>query len=372
MALQTRQPTGLPTWPVTLLAGREKSGKTWCALHGSTSPLVGRALYIGVGEDDPDEYSAIPGAKFEIVLHDGTYAGIRGAVEDAVAEPPLDGKPTMIVFDSATRAWNLIVDNAQAVANRKAKGKQDPITGDYSITTDLWNAAAAQWAGIINPLLRHQGPVVLTARLDHVMVMRNGQPTTDKEWKVQAHKSLPFDASVVIEMHERGHALLTGLKSARMPLEKPRVLPDEFSLPWFWEQLGLTGSVGERTHSAIVRDSGFEDLLVAIEATRTLADLQRLWVDVNNAGLGKESALIEAKDARKTALQSAPETPTGAVPPAGPADTSGDRTRPDAPTSGPLCSVCGERPVDSDGGICGPCEDKVEAEIAEANEEAGA
>ncbi|MDF2554168.1 MAG: hypothetical protein K0R60_63 [Microbacterium sp.] len=310
MALQTRKPTGLPSWPVVLLGGREKAGKTWTALHGSTSPLVGRTLYIGVGEDDPDEYSAIPGADFDIVLHDGTYAGIRGAVEDAVAEPRVDGKPTLIVFDSATRAWNLIVDNAQAVANRKAKGRQDPLTGDYSVTPDLWNAAAAQWAGIINPLLRHQGPVVVTARIDNVMVMRNGQPTQEKEWKIQSHKTLPFDASAVIEMHERGHFLLTGVRSARIALPEPRKLPGDFSLPWFWDQLGLAAGVGERSHSGIVQDSGLEDALAAIAGARTMAELQKVWTDVVKLGLGKEPELVEAKDVRKHEL-SAP-APTDA------------------------------------------------------------
>lgn len=301
MALQTRKPTGLPSWPVTLLAGREKAGKTWAALHGSTSPLVGRTLYIGIGEDDPDEYSAIPGANFDIVLHDGTYAGIRGAVVDAVAEPPVDGKPTLIILDSGTRAWNLIVDNAQAVANRKAKGKQDPLTGDYSVTPDLWNAAAAQWAGIMNPLLRHQGPVVITARLDNVMVMRNGQPTQEKEWKIQGHKTLPFDASAVVEMRERGHFLLTGVRSARIALPEPRLVP-EFSLPWFWDLLGLAQGVGERTHSAIVADSGLEDAVAAIQGARSMAELQKVWADVNRAGLGKEDELIEAKEIRKHEL----------------------------------------------------------------------
>lgn len=317
MVLQTRRPTGLPSWPVVLLGGREKAGKTWTALHGSTSPLVGRTLYVGVGEDDPDEYQAIPGADFDIVLHDGTYAGIRGAVEDAVAEPPVDGKPTLIVFDSATRAWNLIVDNAQAVANRKAKGRQDPLTGDYSVTPDLWNAAAAQWAGIMNPLLRHQGPVVVTARLDNVMVMRNGQPTNEKEWKIQGHKTLPFDASAVVEMRERGHFLLTGVRSARIALPEPRLIP-EFSLPWFWDLLGLAQGVGERVHSGIVADSGLEDAVAAVQGARNLAELQKVWGELQRAGLSKEPEVIEAKDVRKHELQSegAPEgvlVPHGSV-----------------------------------------------------------
>ncbi|MEV8023698.1 hypothetical protein [Microbacterium sp. NPDC080220] len=341
MTLNTRKPTGLPSWPVTLLAGREKAGKSWTALQGSASPLVGRTLYIGVGEDDPDEYAAIPGASFEIVLHDGTYAGIRGAVEDAVSAPTVDGKPTLIIFDSATRAWNLIVDNAQAVANRKAKGRQDPMTGDYSVTPDLWNAAAAQWAGIINPLLRHQGPVVITARLDNVMVMRNGQPTNEKEWKVQGHKTLPFDASAVVEMRERGHFLLTGVRSARIALPEPRLVP-EFSLPWFWDMLGLAQGVGERVHSAIVADSGLEDAVAAIQAARNLPELQRVWGELQRAGLAKETELIEAKDIRKHELSQSPDTAIGSAEPAGPepdAEPPASPTAPETTESWPVAAV---------------------------------
>lgn len=365
MALQTRKPTGLPSWPVTLLAGKEKAGKSWTALAGSASPLVGRTLYIGIGEDDPDEYSLIPGADFDIVLHDGTYAGIRGAVEDAVAEPAVDGKPTLIVLDSATRAWNLIVDNAQTVANRKARGKQDPLTGDYSVTPDLWNAAASQWAGIINPLLRHQGPVVLTARLDLVMVMRNGQPTQEKEWKIQSHKSLPFDATAVVEMHERGHYLLTGVKSARIALPEPRVIP-EFTMAWFWDLLGLKGGVGERTHSGIVADSGLEEMLASIQGTRTLAELQKLWGEIAKAGLGKEPELVEAKDARKVELSKPAAAPQGdPAPDASPAPVSAadEPTGPGNPDSAALfpCTNCGELRVTEEGGICGPCEDAIPA-----------
>ena len=339
MVLQTRRPTGLPSWPVTLLGGREKSGKTWTALQGSASPLVGRTFYIGVGEDDPDEYAAIPGADFDIVLHDGTYAGIRGAVEDAVAEPRVDGKPTLIVLDSATRAWNLIVDNAQTVANRKAKGRQDPITGDYSVTPDLWNAAAAQWAGIINPLLRHQGPVVVTARIDNVMVMRNGVPTQEREWKIQSHKSLPFDASAVIEMHERGHYLLTGVRSARIALPEPRVLPTDFTLSWFWEQLGLQGDVGERTHSGIVADSGLEDAVAAIGGARSIGELQKIWVDVVKAGLGKEPELIEAKDVRKHELSEPVEPVNAPAVPVSPGGSPVDAQGLVEPTDGAVWPV---------------------------------
>lgn len=253
MTLETRPPTGKPNWPMVVLGGREKAGKTWAALLASSSQLVTRTFYVGIGEDDPDEYALIPGAKFEIVLHDGTYNGILRAIED-VAALPRGEKPHLMVVDSMTKLWDLIVDNAQGIANRRASGKKTA-SGDYSISPDLWNVAASQWKDVMDAIRRHWGPSILTARLDEVMVMENGVPTKAKQWKVQAHKSLVFDAGVLVEMHERGHALITGAKSARLQLEKPMDAPD-FTIAELWKVLGITAEteMGERVHHGTVSD----------------------------------------------------------------------------------------------------------------------
>lgn len=258
MALQTRKPTGKPAWPILLLAGREGAGKTWAAIEASASQLVGRTIYLGFGEDDPDEYGLIEGANFDIAVHDGTYQGLLDATRDAVSEPPAGDKPTLLILDSGTRLWNVIGDNMQAIANRRANGRRNQASGDYTISTDLWNVAAAQWQDVMDALREHRGPVIVTARLDPVTVMENGQPTKEKEWKVQAHKSLVFDASAVVEMRERGQAILTKVKSVRHPLDKPRPLTS-FTVDTFWGQLGLADGTGERSHSTVVADrSGAE------------------------------------------------------------------------------------------------------------------
>jgi hypothetical protein len=256
MTLQTRKPTGRPSWPILLLAGREGAGKTFAALSASASPLVGRTLYIGIGEDDPDEYSNIPDVDFDIVVHDGTYPGILAAITAAVDEPAGE-HPNLIVVDSMSRLWNLIQDNVQAIANKRAKGRRSP-NGDFTISMDLWNLAADQWNDVMNALRLHQGPVILTARLDPVSVMENGQPTGAKEWKVQAHKSLVFDAAGVIEMRERGQYLVSKLKSIRVMLEAARPYPG-FTVHKLWTDLGLGDGVGERHHATVNADkSGAE------------------------------------------------------------------------------------------------------------------
>jgi hypothetical protein len=187
MALTTRQPTGLPSWPILLIAGVEKAGKSWACAEASSSDLIDRTLWIGVGEDDPDEYGAIPGARFEIVEHDGTYRAILGAIEAARNEPTPNGKPHLIVLDSATRLWDLLCDSAQAEANRRAARKAQQQNrrapdADVPISMDLWNVAKSRWGHILDALRDHQGPVILTARLDEVTVVNDkGDPTKDGE-----------------------------------------------------------------------------------------------------------------------------------------------------------------------------------------------
>lgn len=321
MTLATRKPTGMPSWPILLLAGREGAGKSWAAITASASPLVGRTLYIGIGEDDPDEYSLIPGAEFEIVVHDGTYPGILQAVKDAVAEPQGD-KPTLLIVDSATRLWNLLGDNAQHIANRRAKGRRNATTGDYTISPDLWNAAAAQWQDVMDALRAHQGPVIITARLDSVTVMEDGQPTKERDWKVQAHKSLVFDASAVIEMRERGQYRITKVKSARVQLPEPKPYPD-FTVDHLWGRLGLSEGTSERVHATVRSDRDAPDpnppkptqkervakAAAAIQGAGSLAALDKVWGDIEVSGLSGVEVLVQAHEKRKTELAGTQEPP---------------------------------------------------------------
>jgi hypothetical protein len=268
-------------------------------------------LYIGIGEDDPDEYSLIPGVEFDIVVHDGTYPGIMTAIKAAVDEPAGD-LPTLIVVDSMSRLWTLIQDNVQAIANKRANGRRNP-NGDFTISMDLWNLAADQWNDVMNTLRLHQGPVILTARLDPVAVMENGQPTGAKDWKVQAHKSLVFDAAGVVELRERGQFLVTKLKSIRVMLEAPRQYPG-FTVEKLWNDLGLGSGVGERSHATVVadragnevsRETAADKVAAAVAAIAKAADAAALdKIDAHAKGLRIDGvkAYVEAMAARRAAL----------------------------------------------------------------------
>ena len=284
MTLITRKPTGKPPWPIMLIAGVEKSGKTYSAAQASASKLIGRTLWVGVGEDDPDEYGAIPGARFEIVEHDGTYRGILAALIACAAEPA-KGVPNLIVLDSATRLWDLLCDEQQHVANERAKRKaakyNKPLPDeDATITMDQWNTAKQRWAHCIDTLRDHAGPSIVTARLESVTVLDGkGQPTTDRTWKVKAEKSLPFDVGVTVEMPARGDTWLTGVRSLRWQATEQRVQYPDFTVEKLWTDLGLAEKDATSVRQHTANDPEDKPAQEADEARAELAALcdERGW-----------------------------------------------------------------------------------------------
>jgi hypothetical protein len=327
MTLTTRKPTGIPPWPIILLAGREKAGKSYGAALATASPLVGRSLWVGIGEDDPDEYGKVPGADFDIVVHDGTYDGILAAVKAASAEPPADDKPTLLIVDSMTKLWDLCVDNAQAIANSRASGGRNA-AGEKTLTPDLWNIAKGWWDDVMDAIRSHRGPVVLTARLDEVMVMEDGRPTKAKQWKVQGHKSLPYDVGVVVEMHERGHALITGVRSVSMALERAEEVKGGIAVDDLWKRMGLTAATAttDRQHARTVVDDGTvegitEKWRAKALAAKTEAEHVAIWKDAvarvknNEIPAGVQDILREVASKWKRDQQPAPLPGTAASPP---------------------------------------------------------
>lgn len=284
MTLATRKPTGKPPWPIMLLAGAEKSGKSYSAAQASASDLIGRTLWVGVGEDDPDEYGALPGARFEIAQHDGTYRGILATLTACAAEPAT-GKPNLIVLDSATRLWDLLCDEQQHVANERAKrkaarDKRQVPDEDATITMDQWNTAKQRWGHCLDALRAHQGPSIVTARLEEVTVLDGkGQPTTARTWKVKAEKSLPYDVGAVVQMPRRGETFLTGVRSLRFkpdPDTPDRTEYRDFTVDKLWRDLGL----GEKDATSVRRHAAIDPAdKPAVEAEQARAALAALCVE---------------------------------------------------------------------------------------------
>ncbi|MGO2188243.1 MAG: AAA family ATPase [Microbacterium gubbeenense] len=235
MSRTIRKPTGLPSWPVLLLAGFEKAGKSYSAAEASSSDLIGETYWISFGEQDPDAYGAIPGARFNIVEHDGSLGDMVAAIQDAKSQPRGD-KPNMLVIDSASKVWMAIsawVDAAAAQRNKRDRH------GELVVGTDLWNKANTKWQSFLNMLRGWDGPVILTARMDLVTVMDDrGLPTRDKTNKIKAQKSLPYDVDAIVEMPTRGQATLAGARSVIYQIPERADMPG-FTVDGLWRKLGL-------------------------------------------------------------------------------------------------------------------------------------
>lgn len=299
MARETRKPTGLPSWPLLLLAAGEKKGKTYAAMEASASELVGGAYVVSMGEDDPDEYALIPGARFEIMPHDGTHRDALDALREASAMPRLDpAKPNLLVLDGAGRWWGLLSDMANETAHRRAKKAAEKYNKRYdpddevTVHPDLWNIAKNKWYDVVDVLRAHDGPVICTALLENQVVMdAAGKPTKDRHWQIKTQKLFPSDVGVVCEAPEYREWYVTGLRSVRRePVKTGIYTPDnrfpDFTVDALWRVLGLAEKVGQRVHNAPDREGDailvaeIEQAVaqaVAVPLEQRLAALQEVW-----------------------------------------------------------------------------------------------
>ena len=240
MTIKTRKPTGRAPWPMLLIAGTQKSGKSYACAAFSASNLIDRTFFIEVGEGSADQYGALPGARYEIVEHDGSWRGILEACEAAVAEPAT-GKPHAIVLDSASELWALLGDEQQSIATKRNKD---------TITVDQWGVAKKRWRKVIDTLRSSKGPVILTARYDEVTVMdKAGKPTTEKQWKVRAEKDLPYEVDGVIELKTARKPVVTGIRTVAFNVPAGGIVPKDqaaFNLDGFLRSLNIDG--GDRVY----------------------------------------------------------------------------------------------------------------------------
>lgn len=236
--LKTRPPTCVVPWPLLLVEGGEKAGKSWAAAELSASDKVGRTLWIDWGEGSGDEYGAIPGARFEMVEHDGTWSSIIGqirAAQKVAAKAIADGeKPVVLVIDSMTAEWYDLKDWVDEKARRREKNRKllekDP-EAEVVITNDLWNLANARHKQLMRILMRFPGIVVMIARGGEVAVIENGKPVEGrKTWRVEGQKNLGFDATVWLRLSRSDHPEIIGARSVHAGIvpgeDKPRRFPE--------------------------------------------------------------------------------------------------------------------------------------------------
>lgn len=250
--LKTRKPTGRIGWPLVVVAGAEKTGKSHMCAEFANSDLIGRLIWIPIGESDVDSFGQITDFDIEDE-QDGTYRGILNTVRKAVAEPRADpNKPNAIVLDSGTILWELLQDEADLIARSRAAEKAAKYNrsgpsadDDVVIGHSLWNRAKDRWRHVINALRRHDGPVIICCRLDEVTEFdAQGNPTRNRTWKVKAERSLPYDATVVLQLRSYRRPTLTAVRSLVMQLapDEERIRPG-LTLDGLMRELGMERNI---------------------------------------------------------------------------------------------------------------------------------
>ena len=196
--LATRSLTGKERHPLILLSGGYKVGKSWSIAAASADPRVARMRVIEVGRDAGamDEYGAIPGSRVELIEHDGTWAGVAAQIQAACADPrPENQGYNVLSIDGATSLWALLSRTAQA--------------GGRDIGPGGWAALNATWDDLLDVLRTHDGPVILTARVD------GDNLAGDDLSKVRVQKDLPYDVDVVVQASGHRTFNLRGVRSIR-------------------------------------------------------------------------------------------------------------------------------------------------------------
>ena len=244
-ALKTRRPTGRVPWPLILIEGGEKSGKSWACAQFSTSTRTGQMYWIDLGEGSADEYGAIPGANYLVVEHDGTWTSIQGAVDAVKAEAQRAAAagepPVVLVIDSMTAEWDLLKDWASDKArqrhNAKAKrygGQQLAADEEPKISMDLWNEAGARHRRLMTQLMTFPGIVLLTARGKEVAALdESGKPIEkQRDYRVEGHKTLGFDVSCWIRLDRSKPGTVIGLRSVHSGIRPGYDDPIELARDW--------------------------------------------------------------------------------------------------------------------------------------------
>lgn len=323
MSIRTRPPTGRVPWPLILIEGGEKSGKSWAAAQLSASERVGQTYWIDLGEGAADEYGAIPGARYLVGEHDGTWASILGQVrairEEAARAASAGEPPVVLVIDSMTAEWDLLKDWA---ANR-AKGsqanqrrlQQDP-HAEVQVTFNLWNDATARHRRLMTALMTFPGIVVMTARGKEVAAMdASGRPVEgSKEYKVDGHKTLAFDASVWVRLGREHPPMVVGARSVhagiRPGVDKPQPMPD-FTLEKLVFEALRCDPQGTPARAMTAIQAGAESpdldtlspsaqrLLTEAEEAATVEALAGVWSAITTVGLAGEITLPEAEMVRQ-------------------------------------------------------------------------
>lgn len=262
--LRTRKPTGAPSWPLILVAGEAKTGKTYLAALLTGDKRVGRCFWLDLGEGCADEYGAVPGANYEIIEHDGTWIQIIEQVEavrDIARATLTKGEPPVVlVIDSMTAEWAMLSAWTDARARRSTNNRKmlatDP-DAEIDITSNYWNDANSRHNRLMNMLKTFPGIVVMTAlESEKTQFGPDGRPVkgAPKVARPDAQKKLSADATVWIRLSLEHDPVIMGIRSIRHNIrpgkDRPKPWPDFTLGALIFDFL----EIGHKEHATQVRD----------------------------------------------------------------------------------------------------------------------
>lgn len=278
-AIKSRRPTGLVDWPLLLLEGDTKSGRTYRSLVFAACGRLSMTYVLELGERTADQYGAIvlcshcseavleadkgwvhtrgrkpacrgrsrekaePGAvlgdHYQVLEHDGTYADQMEQMQAVWAEAEraqkAGEKPVGLVVDTATAFWAQLSDWVDARA-RKTKTNARKLAEDpnalIKAPNNLWNDANDRHADAVRLWQSFPGPVILIAGGREVAVIGpDGNPVEgEKTWKVEAQNRLPYAATAWVRVLRSGPPLLIGAQSIYIGMvpgeDEPEPMPD--------------------------------------------------------------------------------------------------------------------------------------------------
>lgn len=282
MAIRTRKPTGIPPYPLVLVEGPEKSGKSFAAAQFTACDKLGQCYWLDLGEGAADEYAAIEGADYLIVEHDGTWHDIIGQVGEIHSAAADSEKPVVLIVDSMTAEWELLKDWASKRAREskfaQRKLREDPNT-EIKPSMNLWNDAGDRHHNLMRLLMTFPGIVVMTARGKEVAALDgDGKPIPNaKEYRVEGHKTLPFDASVWVRLSRDDHPTVVGCRSVhsglRPGVDRPRKYPNFTLEHLIFEVLKIDPKA---TQAREMTDLVSDEIALANQARSALGDYLRL------------------------------------------------------------------------------------------------
>lgn len=237
-ALRTRRPTGAPSWPLILLAGEAKTGKTYRAAEFTGDERVGRSFMLDLGEGSADEYGAVPGADYEIIEHDGTWIDIIGQVEavrDVAREELAAGnKPVCLIVDSMTAEWAMLSSWTDARARRSKSNRAalaDNPDAEIDISSNYWNDANSRHNRLMNILKTFPGIVVMTTlETEKTQFSAAGKPVqgAPKVARPDGQKRLTADATVWVRLSLDAEPTIVGIRSLKHNITPGKDRPE----PW--------------------------------------------------------------------------------------------------------------------------------------------